>query len=99
VGWAPNQYPTPPPNNSTNTHTHTHTHTRFTINQPHSTSISAALGMSVGKQLTNKRVNNCIAVIGDGAITGGMAFEALNNAGYLRSRMVVILNDNGQVSG
>jgi len=53
--------------------------------------------MSVGKQLTNKRVNNCIAVIGDGAITGGMAFEALNNAGYLRSRMVVILNDNGQV--
>ena len=63
-----------------------------------STSISAALGMSVGKLLTNKRVNNCIAVIGDGAITGGMAFEALNNAGYLRSRMVVILNDNGQVS-
>lgn len=54
--------------------------------------------MSVGKQLTNKRVNNCIAVIGDGAITGGMAFEALNNAGYLRSRMIVILNDNGQVS-
>ena len=53
--------------------------------------------MSVGKQLTNKRVNNCIAVIGDGAITGGMAFEALNNAGYLRSRMIVILNDNGQV--
>lgn len=63
-----------------------------------STSISAALGMSVGKLLTNKRVNNCVAVIGDGAITGGMAFEALNNAGYLRSRMVVILNDNGQVS-
>lgn len=69
-----------------------------TVTPNRSTSISAALGMSVGKQLTNKRVNNCIAVIGDGAITGGMAFEALNNAGYLRSRMIVILNDNGQVS-
>jgi 1-deoxy-D-xylulose-5-phosphate synthase len=63
-----------------------------------STSISAALGMSVAKQLTGKRTNNCIAVIGDGAITGGMAFEAMNCAGYLKSRMMVILNDNGQVS-
>ena len=63
-----------------------------------STSISAALGMSVGKQLTGKTVNNCIAVIGDGAITGGMAYEAMNCAGYLKQRMIVILNDNGQVS-
>lgn len=63
-----------------------------------STSISAAQGMSVGKSLLNKRRNNCIAVIGDGAITGGMAYEAMNSAGYLRSRMIVILNDNGQVS-
>lgn len=63
-----------------------------------STSISAAMGMSVGKSLTNKRINNCIAVIGDGAITGGMAFEAMNAAGYLQTRMIVILNDNGQVS-
>jgi len=63
-----------------------------------STSISAALGMSVGKQLTGKSVNNCIAVIGDGAITGGMAYEAMNCAGYLKQRMIVILNDNGQVS-
>ena len=63
-----------------------------------STSISAAQGMSVGKKIMNKRVNNCIAVIGDGAITGGMAFEALNCAGYLNSRMIVVLNDNGQVS-
>eukprot|EP00953_Heterococcus_sp_UTEX-ZZ885_P019193 10735-Heterococcus_DN1.PRE.1 len=63
-----------------------------------STSISAALGMSVGKSQTGKRRNNCVAVIGDGAITGGMAFEAMNTAGYLNQRSLVILNDNGQVS-
>lgn len=63
-----------------------------------STSISAAQGMSVGKSILKKRKNNCIAVIGDGAITGGMAYEAMNNAGYLSSRMIVVLNDNGQVS-
>jgi len=62
------------------------------------TSISAAQGMSIAKNLLNKRKNNCIAVIGDGAITGGMAYEAMNSAGYLRSRMIVVLNDNGQVS-
>ena len=54
--------------------------------------------MSVGKNLLNKEVNNCIAVIGDGAITGGMAYEAMNNAAYINSRVIVILNDNGQVS-
>jgi len=63
-----------------------------------STSISAAQGMSVAKSMLNKSKNNCIAVIGDGAITGGMAYEAMNSAGYLRSRMIVVLNDNGQVS-
>lgn len=63
-----------------------------------STSISAALGMSVGKILQNKPKNNCIAVIGDGAITGGMAYEAMNNAAYINSRVIVVLNDNGQVS-
>jgi 1-deoxy-D-xylulose-5-phosphate synthase len=63
-----------------------------------STSISAALGMSVGKILQNKETNNCIAVIGDGAITGGMAYEAMNNAAYINSRVIVILNDNEQVS-
>jgi 1-deoxy-D-xylulose-5-phosphate synthase len=63
-----------------------------------STSISAALGMSVGKILLKKEKNNCIAVIGDGAITGGMAYEAMNNAAYINSRVIVILNDNGQVS-
>ena len=63
-----------------------------------STSISAAQGMSIAKSMLGKRKNNCIAVIGDGAITGGMAYEAMNSAGYLNSRMIVILNDNGQVS-
>ena len=63
-----------------------------------STSISAAQGMSVAKSMLGKRKNNCIAVIGDGAITGGMAYEAMNSAGYLNSRMIVVLNDNGQVS-
>lgn len=48
--------------------------------------------------MLNKRQNNCIAVIGDGAITGGMAYEAMNSAGYLKNRMIVVLNDNGQVS-
>lgn len=63
-----------------------------------STSISAAQGMSIAKSMLGKRKNNCVAVIGDGAITGGMAYEAMNSAGYLRSRMIVVLNDNGQVS-
>jgi 1-deoxy-D-xylulose-5-phosphate synthase len=63
-----------------------------------STSISAALGMSVGKNLLSKPNNNCIAIIGDGAITGGMAYEAMNNAAYINSKVIVILNDNGQVS-
>ena len=63
-----------------------------------STSISAALGMSEGKRQKGKARNHCVAVIGDGAITGGMAYEAMNNAGYLNSRMLVILNDNAQVS-
>lgn len=63
-----------------------------------STSISAAQGMSIAKSILNKRKNNCVAVIGDGAITGGMAYEAMNSAGYLQSRMIVVLNDNGQVS-
>lgn len=64
-----------------------------------STSISAIQGYSIAKsQLNPTGRNNCIAVIGDGAITGGMAYEAMNSAGYLKNRMIVILNDNGQVS-
>uniref|UniRef100_A0A7S2ZCS7 1-deoxy-D-xylulose-5-phosphate synthase n=4 Tax=Rhodosorus marinus TaxID=101924 RepID=A0A7S2ZCS7_9RHOD len=62
-----------------------------------STSISAALGMSVARDLDG-RTNHNVAVIGDGAITGGMAYEAMNNAGYLKSRVIVIFNDNGEVS-
>ncbi|GMH68231.1 hypothetical protein TrRE_jg5320, partial [Triparma retinervis] len=63
-----------------------------------STSISAIQGYSIAKEQLGKARNNCIAVIGDGAITGGMAYEAMNSAGYLKNRMIVILNDNGQVS-
>ncbi|MHA1539570.1 MAG: 1-deoxy-D-xylulose-5-phosphate synthase [Alphaproteobacteria bacterium] len=58
-----------------------------------STSISAALGLAVGRDLVEKK-NHVIAVIGDGAMSAGMAFEALNNAGDASSRLIVILNDN-----
>jgi 1-deoxy-D-xylulose-5-phosphate synthase len=58
-----------------------------------STSISAALGMAVARDLSGKD-NDVIAVIGDGAMSAGMAFEALNNAGSLGSRLIVVLNDN-----
>ncbi|HVX29024.1 MAG TPA: 1-deoxy-D-xylulose-5-phosphate synthase [Nitrolancea sp.] len=58
-----------------------------------STSISAALGMAVGGQLRGERFHS-IAVIGDGALTGGMAYEALNNAGSLQVPLIVVLNDN-----
>ncbi len=47
---------------------------------------------------TQSHKNNVVAVIGDGAITGGMAYEAMNHAGFLDSNMIVILNDNQQVS-
>ncbi|SDE67801.1 1-deoxy-D-xylulose-5-phosphate synthase [Limimaricola pyoseonensis] len=64
-----------------------------------STSISAALGLSVardlgGKGLEGESVGDCIAVIGDGAMSAGMAYEAMNNAGHLGRRLIVILNDN-----
>lgn len=59
-----------------------------------STSISAALGMAIARDLDG-RGDNIIAVIGDGALTGGEAFEALNHVGDLGKRMIVILNDNG----
>ena len=58
-----------------------------------STSISSALGMAEANKLSNK-LNNVIAVIGDGAISAGMAYEAMNNAGASKTKMVVILNDN-----
>lgn len=60
-----------------------------------STSISAALGMGVAANLDGKNYRNHVAVIGDGAMTGGMAMEALNNAGVSKANLLVILNDNG----
>ncbi|PRZ46723.1 1-deoxy-D-xylulose-5-phosphate synthase [Tritonibacter scottomollicae] len=62
-----------------------------------STSISAALGFSVARDLggvTEEGLGDAIAVIGDGAMSAGMAFEAMNNAGHLGKRLIVILNDN-----
>ncbi|MBA2127298.1 1-deoxy-D-xylulose-5-phosphate synthase [Hyphomicrobium methylovorum] len=58
-----------------------------------STSISAALGMAVARDLNNG-TNNVIAVIGDGAMSAGMAYEAMNNAGARNERLIVVLNDN-----
>ncbi len=58
-----------------------------------STSISAALGMAVARDFRGEE-DNVIAVIGDGAMSAGMAYEAMNNAGAMRSRLIVILNDN-----
>ena len=65
-----------------------------TFNTGHSsTSISAALGIATARDLKHKK-QNVIAVIGDGALTGGMALEALNHLGSSKTRMIVILNDN-----
>ena len=58
-----------------------------------STSISSTLGMAVAKKLSNNK-NKVIAVIGDGAMSAGMAYEAMNNAGALKSNLIVVLNDN-----
>ena len=58
-----------------------------------STSISSTLGMAVANKLSNNN-NNVVAVIGDGAMSAGMAYEAMNNAGALKSKLIVILNDN-----
>ena len=58
-----------------------------------STSISAGLGMAVARDLQGRK-NNVVCVIGDGALSAGMAYEALNNAGAMNSRLIVVLNDN-----
>ena len=58
-----------------------------------STSISAALGIATANKLSNKS-EDVVAVIGDGALSAGMAYEAMNNAGSSKTKMVVILNDN-----
>ncbi|KAH7675474.1 Deoxyxylulose-5-phosphate synthase protein [Dioscorea alata] len=62
-----------------------------------STSISAGLGMAVARDLLGKK-NHVVSVIGDGAMTAGQAYEAMNNSGYLDSNLIVVLNDNKQVS-
>ena len=59
-----------------------------------STSISAALGMALAAQLNGEEDRQSVAIIGDGSMTGGMAFEALNNAGIHNANLLVILNDN-----
>ena len=59
-----------------------------------STSVSAALGMAIARDLSGGNYH-VVAVIGDGAVTGGMALEALNQVGHLGSRLIVVLNDNG----
>ena len=58
-----------------------------------STSISSALGIATANKLSNKS-NNVVAIIGDGAISAGMAYEAMNNAGDSKTKMIVVLNDN-----
>ncbi|MGA7719759.1 MAG: 1-deoxy-D-xylulose-5-phosphate synthase [Ignavibacteriaceae bacterium] len=58
-----------------------------------STSISAALGMAVARDL-KKENRKVVAIIGDGAMTGGMAYEAMNNSGFIKSDLIVVLNDN-----
>jgi len=60
-----------------------------------STSISATLGMAIAAKLNNDNKRHHIAVIGDGSMTGGMAFEALNHAGVSKANILIILNDNG----
>ena len=58
-----------------------------------STAMSSGLGMAIARDLQKKK-NNVICVVGDGAMSGGMAYEAMNNAGAEKSRLIVILNDN-----
>ena len=59
-----------------------------------SNSISAALGMSVAQRMEDKESRQTIAVIGDGAMTGGLAFEGLNNAAFCKNNLIIVLNDN-----
>ncbi|MGE4288504.1 MAG: 1-deoxy-D-xylulose-5-phosphate synthase [Salinivirgaceae bacterium] len=59
-----------------------------------STSISAALGLAVASKIKKEKERHVVAIIGDGALTGGLAFEGLNNAGVQKSNLLVILNDN-----
>jgi len=59
-----------------------------------STSISAALGIAVANDIEGKNDSRVVAIIGDGAMTGGLAYEAMNNSGILKKNLIVVLNDN-----
>ena len=59
-----------------------------------STSISAALGIAAANHINGEPEKKVVAIIGDGAMTGGMAYEAMNNAGYIKKNLIVVLNDN-----
>ena len=59
-----------------------------------STAVSAALGMAVARDLAGEK-HHVVAVVGDGAMSGGLAFEGMNNAGHLGTRLILVLNDNG----
>ncbi|MEI7547464.1 MAG: 1-deoxy-D-xylulose-5-phosphate synthase N-terminal domain-containing protein, partial [Actinomycetota bacterium] len=61
-----------------------------------STSLSYAYGLAVGRDLGTNPYRHIVAVIGDGGVTGGMAYEALNNIGHSKQRVIVVLNDNGR---
>ena len=68
----------------------------FVENSHASTSLSWASGLAVGFQMTGHEHRRVVAVIGDGSMTGGMAFEALNNLGHYAQRALIVLNDNGR---
>jgi len=61
-----------------------------------STSLSYAYGLAVGRELGTNPYRHIVAVIGDGGVTGGMAYEALNNIGHSKQRVIIVLNDNGR---
>jgi 1-deoxy-D-xylulose-5-phosphate synthase len=68
----------------------------FIENSHASTVLSYAYGLAVGRDLGSNGFQHIVAVIGDGSITGGMAYEALNNIGHSRQRVIIVLNDNGR---
>jgi 1-deoxy-D-xylulose-5-phosphate synthase len=68
----------------------------FIENSHASTVLSYAYGLSVGRELHTNEFRHIVGVIGDGSMTGGMAYEALNNIGHSRQRVIIVLNDNGR---
>ena len=68
----------------------------FVENSHASTILSYAYGLAVGRDAGTTDHRHIVAVIGDGAMTGGMSFEALNNLGHSKRRVIIVLNDNGR---